>query len=66
MFWNPIPPKQDGVDYGSEGDIFLLASIHRVTGEEAPITDTGDRCAEKLNRCRNCNDLNDQNMFNED
>ena len=51
------------MDYGSEEDIFLLANIPTVRGEEAPITDTAGRCEEKLDSYRYFNDLKDYNTL---
>ena len=44
-----FPKFEIVLDYGSDKDIFLLASIPTVTGEEACITGITGRCAEKLN-----------------
>ena len=42
------PKNKIVVDYGETTDLFLFAKIHTATGMEAPITNTGFRCVQKL------------------
>ena len=42
------PKNKIVVDYGQITDLFLFAKIHTATGIEAPITNTGFKCVQKL------------------
>ena len=42
------PKNKIVVDYGQTTDLFLFAKIHTATGIEAPITNTGFKCVQKL------------------
>ena len=42
------PKNKIVVDYGQTTDLFLFAKIHTATGMEAPITNTGFKCVQKL------------------
>ena len=42
------PKNKIVVDYGEITDLFLFAKIHTATGLEAPITNTGFKCVQKL------------------
>ena len=42
------PKNKIVVDYGEITDLFLFAKIHTATGMEAPITNTGFKCVQKL------------------
>ena len=42
------PKNKIVVDYGETTDLFLFAKIHTATGMEAPITNTGFKCVQKL------------------
>ena len=42
------PENKIVVDYGQTTDLFLFAKIHTATGIEAPITNTGFKCVQKL------------------
>ena len=60
------PQNKIVVDYGSEEDMFLLAKICTATGEEAPITNTGFRCLEKVYTFESVKDLKKMDKFNKE
>ena len=60
------PQNKIVVDYGREEDMFLLAKIFTATGEEAPITNTGFRCVEKVYTFENFKELKKMNKFNQE
>ena len=45
------------MDYGQTTDLFLFAKIHTATGMEAPITNTGFKCVQKLDLSQNIETL---------
>ena len=51
------PKNRIVVDYEQTTDLFLFAKIHTATGMEAPITNTGFKCVQKLNTFESCENI---------
>ena len=54
------------VDYGEVTDLFLLAKIHTASGIEAPITNTGFKCVQKLDLYQSFDELKQMDEVNKE
>ena len=60
------PKNKIVVDYGEVTDLFLFAKIHTASGIEAPITNTGFKCVQKLDLYQSFDELKQMDEVNKE